>query len=732
MSRIFIIILFVLSVTNVFSQIDSSNVGGLKDLDSLRKPGEYNVVNDYSDSSNVVAEKFYSISLDTTKSRPRPKDGEYKAFKMIKPQTFVLTNGLKVILVHNDKLPFVSYKMYFDFDEVLLDDKKGVDLIFNDLWGYGGRAFNNKNIEDHKYRTGTRIDVSEQSVFIEGLEKYKEKNLYILADLTLGMGFKEDKFQESKTKIIDSLYFNSNSNEYISETVAKNLMFGTKHPIGEMTLLENVDSLQKSDVYNYFKSYYNTNNSYLVVYGDITLKELNKSVEKYFGNYRKGNTISGYYPQPYNIHQTEIDYVENYNDDRLHVWMGNVEENNASRSNWIIGKVGDFVLLDEKEGLIYNELENGHTVSNLEHSLHDRGRYFYISYSVSKDSVALSVLKSIKVLDRALSDKTPENIDLEEVEGATIDAYVSGLMDAQKLSNLYLLYYLTGEDKYLVKNLMSVMDTVKYSTISRLLRQRIKPEQLRIVISGPPQVAVPKLEQLGYPIKYYDQHANPTFPPSLDRSVPDSVNVNDVINKYLNVIGGVDNLKSVKKLLQWWMLEIEGSKLYIKNKYMLPHKRLSTYSNNEIIVLKTVFNGEYGYVEKSGKRDPIIGKEFMRLSLEKSIYPEMYFQDDGYLMTLESQIPLRGEMCYKVRVESPIGDVSLLYFRISDGYLIRRDKIDKRTNELLNYFEYSDFKTFENLVFPYNVKTMIGDKKASLILTQIKLNDDRVLKRNFK
>ncbi|MEN8139064.1 MAG: insulinase family protein [Bacteroidota bacterium] len=733
-----VIWIFILFVNNVFSQEDSSLVKrNTRVVDSLNMLDIPFVVEDQevysgSDTSVITDKQFYKLFLNKNYSRPQPPEAEYSSFKLIEAQTFVLTNGIKVILLQNDKLPVVSYKMYFDYNKIFLGSKKGVDLIFRDLWGKSSRSYKENEISEYIDFTAGKLELAEKSIYLEGLEKYKEKNLLLLSDMTLGFKVSDSQFLNSKRKIIDSLKHVEYQNKYISKSVGRNLMFGNNHPVGEFIQISEVDSLSKFDLYDYYNSYYKPNNSYLVVYGDISLRELKRIVNRNFRKYRKGNVINGYYPQPYNIHQTEIDFIENYDSDELSVWMGNVDKLDTYDSNWILGRIGNFILLDEEEGLFRNELVENNTVSNFGYHLRDQGAYFSVTYNAKQDSVATSIEKSLEVVNSVLDDKVPEGVDLKSIESKIIDNYINGLSDPQKISDLYLLYYLTGLDKYLVKNLMSVIDTVDFSTVSNVLSNRVKPNKMRVVVSGPPQVAVPQLEKLGYPIIYYDKYAKETFPPSLDRSVPDSVDVNYVLQRYIKVIGGDENLKNIKKLWQWWVMDINNSKLFVKNKYMLPNKRLSTYSNNEVIVLKTVFNGEYGYVERSGEKQNILGEEFMKLSLEKSIFPIMYYQEDGYLMTLESQIPLKGELCYKIRVESPVGEVSLLYFRVSDGYLIKRESIDVKTNKVNNYLDYSDFKTYDNVVFPYKVETLIGGKKSVLTLTQIKINDENVRKRNFK
>ena len=683
-------------------------------------------------ADSTTSDKWYKISLNDELYSEMPKPAKHKAVNMVDPETFVLINGLKVILVENNKLPFTSYKLVFDYTDILLGDKKGVDLIFDELWGKNGRKNKESDVLNYKLRTGTSIVIGDKSIYIEGLSRYQDKNISLLSDLSMQFRFTENQFEETKERIIDSLYFSSSKNVSIVDDVARKLMFGNNHPIGETFEIENIENITSKDVREYYNSFFNPNNSYLMVYGDVSLRELRRQVFKYFNNYRKGDVIKGYYPQPYNLPQIEIDFVENYNSDSLSVWMGNVMNKGDFEDNWLLKKSSSTLLFDNKIGLFSDVFLKSNGIVNLKKHYDDDDKYFSLEYDVSENDVASSIKKNIDQLKKIDDDNPIDSVSFVNFKKTITQNYIKGLTDPHSISDLYLMYYISGFGRYLVPNLMEVVDTVSLSSINAPLKQKIKVNNFRIVVSGKPKTAVPKLEKLGYKLNYYDQFANVTFPPSLDRAVPDSVNVNDVVSRYISKRGGEDKLKKVRKLLQWWVININDNKLSVKNKYMLPHRRLSTYSNNKVIVLKTVFNGEYGYVEKSGTITEIEGKEFLKLSMEKSIFPIMYFHDLGYVLSLESQIPLKGEECYKVRAEAPYGQVFLLYFRIADGLLIRKEVIDIYTDEIMNYVNYSDFKTYDDIVFPYKAETEIGGNKTELILTQIKINDENVRKSDFK
>ena len=695
--------------------------------------GQTDIISKQSDTLyGVDNNKRYHIGFHIDSLHHAPLEAPHSPIEMIEPDSYVLINGLKVILIQNKKLPFVSYKLYFDYDDIILGENNGVDLIFENLWGKNGKIYTDKYLDKYKYRTGAIFDINSKSIYIEGLSKFKEKNLSIISDLTMQFRFTENQFKEEKKKIADSLYLASNNNDFIVDAVAKKLMFGESNPIGETYNSSTIDSIESSDVVDYYNALFKPNNAYLVVTGDISMNELQKLTDKYLKNYRKGYVIRGYYPQPYNLPQIEIDFIENYSSDSLSVWAGNVIEIKDSKKDWIFNKAGEIILFDDDIGFFKTKIIDKTNITEFKYNYTEYGKYFSIEYDVTEDGIDNSINRIVRLLNNINSNQSFDSTSFEVFKSKINETYIKGLTEPSILSNLYLMYYVTGFGEYLIPNLSEVIDTVSQLTISQSLSNEIKSNQLRIVISGKPQIAVPKLEKLGYKINYYDQFGNTTFPPSLDRAVPDSITVNYIMDKYITSLGGINNLEGIRKMLQWWVLDIGGNKLYVKDKYMLPHKRLSTFSNKNTNILKTVFNGEYGYVERSGEIIEIQGNDFLKLSMEKSIFPIIHYQDMGYILTLESQVPIKGEMCYKVRVEAPYGDVFLLYFNIANGMIVRREDIDINTGRIKNHFIYSDFKTFEDIVYPYKVETLINGKKAIMILTQIKTNGKNVKSVNFR
>src|SRR5690606_5227329 len=67
----------------------------------------------------------------------RPMPGPAPKVNIGKPQTFTLDNGLKVMVVENNKLPRVSFNLVMDNPPVAEGDKKGVRSLLSSMMGNG-------------------------------------------------------------------------------------------------------------------------------------------------------------------------------------------------------------------------------------------------------------------------------------------------------------------------------------------------------------------------------------------------------------------------------------------------------------------------------------------------------------------------------------------------------------------------------------------------------------------
>jgi zinc protease len=79
----------------------------------------------------IAASLFLTMTMQA-QDRPQPKQGPAPIINIKKPVSFTLKNGLKVLVVENNKLPRVSYSLTLDNAPYAEGAKKGVaDLVLS-------------------------------------------------------------------------------------------------------------------------------------------------------------------------------------------------------------------------------------------------------------------------------------------------------------------------------------------------------------------------------------------------------------------------------------------------------------------------------------------------------------------------------------------------------------------------------------------------------------------------
>ncbi|WP_431243932.1 M16 family metallopeptidase [Flavobacterium sp. P21] len=242
--------------------------------------------------------------------RPQPKPGNAPVVNIKKPQTFVLANGMKVLVVENHKLPRVSFTLTLDNAPFTEGNKKGVDELTSDLIGNGTKKTTKEAFNEEIDFYGANINFTSQGAYASALSKYSGRVLELLAEGALQPNFTQTEFDKEKAKLLEGLKADEKSVPAISNRVVDVLAFGKNHPNGEYLSEETVKNVTLADVQNNYNTYFVPENAYLVVIGDIKFKETKAAVEKLFSGWKKQVAPKNTYPNPVNVSSLQIDLVD--------------------------------------------------------------------------------------------------------------------------------------------------------------------------------------------------------------------------------------------------------------------------------------------------------------------------------------------------------------------------------------------------------------------------------------
>lgn len=139
----------------------------------------------------------FSLSITAQVDRSKaPESGPAPHVHIGEYKSFTLDNGLKVLVVENNKIPKINFSLDIVRDKILEKDKAGYLNIAGELWGKGTENRAPKQLNEEIDFIGANLYTSSESVTISGLSKYKDQMMEILSDIVLHPTFPQEEFDK--------------------------------------------------------------------------------------------------------------------------------------------------------------------------------------------------------------------------------------------------------------------------------------------------------------------------------------------------------------------------------------------------------------------------------------------------------------------------------------------------------------------------------------------------------
>ncbi|WAC01255.1 pitrilysin family protein [Lacinutrix neustonica] len=676
----------------------------------------------------IIALLFVSMAATAQIDRSvQPKPGPAPVITLEQPGEFSLKNGLKVLVVENHKLPRVSYTLTIDNNPTVEGDIAGVSSLLGAMLGNGTTSIPKDEFNEEIDFLGATLNFGSSSAYGSSLTKYSERILELMADAAMNPLLTEEEFQKEKEKAIENLKSQAKSVDAVASRVGGALSYGKKHPYGEFITEETLNNITLDNVRAFYQKFFNPNNAYLVVVGDIDYKTVEKQVKKYFNKWNKGIEVTKTIPEPYkNVSTTEIDFID----------MPNAVQSNLSVTSNVKLKMGD---PDYHAVLIANKILGGGFGSYLNMNLREEHGYTYgARSSVGTDRYGASrfnattavrnavtdsaVVESLKEIKRIKAEKVSAE-DLKNAKAKYVGDFVLALERPQTIANYALNIKLNELPKDFYKTYLTKINAVTVEDVARVANKYFTEQNARVIIVGKGSEVISNLEKTGIPIKYFDEYANEVDKPVFSKAIPAGVTAQTVIDDYIKAIGGKEQAMSVKSTFTTASINgLAPFPLKAELKAMAPNKESMEMSAEGMgTLMKQKWNGTSGYMEQQGQRKDMSEKEIADKMDSHPIFPELYY--DAKNVTLESIVTLEGVDTYKVKITKN-GKDSFRYYNVASGLLIRSEsKTEAQGQEMTTVAEFSNYTEVNGIKFPYSMKITAGPQTIPFEVSSVKINE---------
>lgn len=655
--------------------------------------------------------------------RTQPKPGPAPKINIKKPVSFVLPNGLKVLVVEDHKLPRVSYSLSIDNAPNAEGTKKGVDNLTSSLAGNGTKTISKDAFNEEIDFLGADINFSSNGASASGLSKYSKRILELMAAGCLQPNFTQEEFDKEKDKLIEGLKTQEKSVPAVAGRVENVLVYGKDHPYGEYLTEETINNVSLSDVRTNYATYFVPEKAYLVIIGDVNYKDTKKMVEKLFSSWVKAKAPQQTYSTPSNVQYTQINFVDMPNAVQSEISLVNTVKLRLSDPDFFPVIVANQVLGGDFNSYLNMNLREAHGWTYGARSSVGASKYIESKFKANaqvRNSVTDSaVVESLKEIKRIRTEKVSEET-LNNVKAGYVGRFVMQVEKPQTIARYAINIETEGLPADFYENYIKNIQAVTADDVMRVMNKYVLEDNLRIFVTGKGSEVIPALEKLKIPMFYFDKFGNPTEKPKMKKPAPATVTVKTVLDNYINAIGGAKAVAAVKTIFVTGSGSIPQAPMPIKytSKKDVKGKSLFSLEMEGMGELsKQVLGDKSGYSVNQGQRKELTPEEVTEKKATASTFEEVMLAKKTDLV-LDGIEPMNGVDAYVIK-----NGKTTLYYDVKTGLKVAEAKLVERGEQKMTVTTmYNDYREVKGIKVPFNI-IMNQGFDLDFKMSEVKINE---------
>jgi zinc protease len=449
-------------------------------------------------------------AIDRTQ-KPAPGPAPEAAFPDYR--TKVLTNGLKVFVIQDDRKPSVSFRLLIKGGASLDGEKPGLSGFVAALLNRGTKTRDANTFAQESDFIGSRVEASSEadalSISAGGLTKYTDKILELMVDATLNPVFPEEQFAKERKLALSSIVAEKQQPAALAGKVAARVVYGKAHPYGRYRTEESVAAITRDDLVKYHDSWFVPGNTTLAVVGDVQPEEILFRVEKAFSAWQQKEVSMPNVPEAPKMEGLTVHLLDRPGSVQSNIMVthpgpprNNPDTPEINVLNATLG--GGF------SGRLFQNLRERHGWTYGAYSAFDLQKFagdFSANAETRNEVTAPAIKEILAEMKRLQSEPVPE-AELELQREYNVGNYLLSLENAQRTAQRVQDIELYGLEPDFYKKYAKRMSSTSASQLLELARHYLSVENLAVVVVGEAKQVQPELEKIGK-VVLYDQDLKP-------------------------------------------------------------------------------------------------------------------------------------------------------------------------------------------------------------------------------
>ena len=661
-----------------------------------------------------------------------PESGPTPEIFFGKPQTFMLDNGLTVMVVENNKLPRASASLSFDNPLIFEGEIAGVSSILAEMIGNGTQSISKEDFIEEVDFMGASLNITGSGAFAGSLKRYFPRVLELMSQAVLEPLFTQEEFDNQKNLIKESLKTSEKDVSTAANRVQNFITYGANHPNGEFVSQASLDKASFNDAVDFYNNFSSPNNAYLVILGDIEFEEIKEKVTELFNSWESKEVVANSFPEPKNPDETEVIFVDMPNGVQSVVTVINTIDFNKKQADYFPALVATRILGGGGAGRLFNNLreDKGWTYgsySSISESYKTKG--LILAQAQVKNEVTDSAAVELLVELDKMRNKLVTDEELMSTKAKYTGNFVMSLENPATIAGFArnIITQDLPEDYY--NSFLENINNVTKQDVQNAAQKYFSTNKTRIFITGKGSEILEKIEGIEFngkklKVRYFDQYGSEI--PRPDYSISDDVTAESVISNYIKSIGGAEKLKSVSSIEIKATANIQGTVLEMYSLKNNQNQSLMTMTSMGMTLVKSVFNKYQGYNEVNGQRIPLSDEELEQAIINSAIFSELNF-DLGNIELVGTSV-VNEEKAYEIKIT----DNKSIFYSAETGLKLKEFESQEVDGNLITgEVFYKEYKEVDGILIPSEINQVSASIpvpggltfKTSVIKLNVKTSD---------
>ena len=633
-----------------------------------------------------------------------PESGPTPEIFFGKPQTFVLDNGLTVMVVENNKLPRASASLSFDNPLIFEGEIAGVSSILAEMIGNGTQSISKEDFIEEVDFMGASLNITGSGAFAGSLKRYFPRVLELMSLAVLEPLFTQEEFDNQKNLIKESLKTSEKDVSTAANRVQNFITYGANHPNGEFISQASLDKASFNDAVDFYNNFSSPNNAYLVILGDIEFEKIKLMVTDLFSSWESKEVVTSSFPEPKNPDETEVIFVDMPNGVQSVVTVINSIDFNKKQPDYFPALVATRILGGGGAGRLFNNLreDKGWTYgsySSISESYKTKG--LVLAQAQVKNEVTDSAAVELLIELDKMRDKLVTDEELMSTKAKYTGNFVMSLENPATIAGFArnIISQDLPEDYY--NSFLENINNVTKEDVQNAAQTYFSPNKTRIFITGKGSEILEKIEGIEYngkklTVRYFDQYGSET--PRPDYSVSNDISAEGVINNYIKSIGGAEKLNSISSVEVKATANLQGTVLEMYSLKNNQNQSLMTMTAMGMTLVKSVFNKYQGYNEINGQRVPLTDEELEQAIINSALFSELNF--DFEIVELVGTSIVNDEKAYEIKVT----DNKSVFYSAETGLKLKEfESQEVEGNLITSEVFYNEYEEVDGILMPKEI-----------------------------